>query len=351
MHQKLSAHQVKTRYWHTIIGQDQNVRVQCDVCPRYCRLQEGQRGFCFIRSNQRQSIVLDSYALSSGFAIDPIEKKPLYHFYPGSRVLSFGTAGCNLGCKFCQNWDISTSKEMRRLSVVAKPEQIAHTARREGCLSVAYTYNDPVIFHEYAIDTAQACHEQGILSVAVTAGYQCAEPRVEFYRYMDAANIDLKSFTPEFYKKLTGSRLEPVLETIEYVAHETDTWLELTCLLIPGYNDSETEIRQLCEWVAQHAGVYVPLHFSAFHPRHKMRNTPATTLATLRRARELALEQGLYHVYCGNVRDSESATTYCHRCGQVLIQRNGYQCIPEKLRDNQYCPNCHYRLHGKFFSG
>ncbi|MEW8585178.1 MAG: AmmeMemoRadiSam system radical SAM enzyme, partial [Candidatus Thiodiazotropha sp.] len=251
-----------TKYWHKIDA----ARIQCDLCPRYCRVKEGKQGFCYVRENRQGAIVLNTYGRSSGFCVDPIEKKPLNHFLPGTPIFSFGTAGCNLACKFCQNWDISKSREMDTLADEASPEAIAQTARQLGCRSVAYTYNDPVIFHEYAIDVAKACAEYDIKSVAVTAGYVCAAPREEFYRHMDAANVDLKSFNEAFYHKLTGAHLQPVLDTLIYLKQETGVWVEITTLLIPGENDSDQELNTLSQWVVENLGTEVPLHFTAFHP-------------------------------------------------------------------------------------
>ncbi|MCX8005324.1 MAG: AmmeMemoRadiSam system radical SAM enzyme [Burkholderiaceae bacterium] len=298
------------RWWHRL----DDGRIQCDLCPRDCRLHEGQRGLCFVRQRRGDAMVLTTHGRSSGFCIDPIEKKPLHHFYPGSSVLSFGTAGCNLACKFCQNWDISKSREMDRLMDAASPARIAQVARAYGCRSVAFTYNDPVIFAEYALDTAAACRELGLKAVAVTAGYIHAQPRREFFAAMDAANVDLKGFTEDFYFRLTGAHLAPVLETLEYIAHETDCWLEITTLLIPGHNDADAEIDALTRWIAQTLGTDVPLHFTAFHPDYKMRDVPPTPPATLMRARRIALANGLRYVYTGNVRDPEGGTTYCPGC-------------------------------------
>lgn len=257
---------VPTKYWHRL----EDGRIQCDLCPRYCTLQEGQQGLCFVRARQQDQIVMTTYERSSGFCVDPIEKKPLHHFLPGRLVLSFGTAGCNLACKFCQNGDMSKSREMDRLADEASPETIAQAAVEMGCRNVAYTYNDPVIFHEYAIDVARACRERGIQSVAVTAGYVCDEPRAEFYRYMDAANVDLKGFSERFYHHLTGAHLQPLLETLIYLKHQTTVWLEVTTLLIPGENDSEQELEALTQWVVEQLGPDVPIHFTAFHPDYRM---------------------------------------------------------------------------------
>lgn len=333
-----------TKYWHKL----EDGRVQCDLCPRYCHIKEGKQGFCFVRENFQGAVVLNTYGRSSGFCVDPIEKKPLNHFLPGTPVLSFGTAGCNLGCKFCQNWDISKSREIDTLADEASPETIARAAQSLGCRSVAYTYNDPVIFHEYAIDVAKACKEVDIKSVAVTAGYVCAEPRAEFYRYMDAANVDLKAFSETFYHKLTGSHLEPVLETLKYLKHETKVWLELTTLLIPGENDSEAELEAMSQWVVEELGPDVPMHFSAFHPDWKMRDYPPTPPATLSMARRIALKNGLQYAYVGNVHDPAGDSTYCHQCDALLIGRDWYELSEWNLTATGKCQSCGAACAGVF---
>jgi len=333
-----------TDYWHSL----EDGRVQCDLCPRFCKLHDQQRGLCFIRQNLNQQIVLTSYGRSSGFCIDPIEKKPLNHFYPGSSVLSFGTAGCNLACKFCQNWDMSKSREMDTLMSQAGPISIATAAQNENCKSVAYTYNDPVIFHEYAIDTAQACRELGIKSVAVSAGYVCEQPRAEFYQNMDAANIDLKSFNESFYHKITGSHLQSVLETLKYIKQETNVWLEITTLLIPGENDSEKELQEMTQWVVENLGSNVPMHFSAFHPDWKMRDIPSTPTATLLKARSIAIKNGVNYAYIGNAHNKTADSTYCHHCGELLIGRDWYQLSEWNLDSNGACLNCQTKCAGKF---
>ncbi|RLJ17855.1 AmmeMemoRadiSam system radical SAM enzyme [bacterium endosymbiont of Escarpia laminata] len=327
---------VPTKYWHAL----EDGRVQCDLCPRFCHIKEGRQGFCFVRENRGGEVVLTTYGRSSGFCVDPIEKKPLNHYLPGTPVLSFGTAGCNLACKFCQNWDISKSRETHTLADEASPETIARAALDLGCRSVAYTYNDPVIFHEYAIDVAQACHEVGVQSVAVTAGYVCPEPREAFYRHMDAANIDLKAFTESFYHKLTGSHLQPVLETLQYLKHETSVWFELTTLLIPGENDSETELEEMTQWVVDKLGPDVPMHFSAFHPSWKMMDTPSTPLATLTLARGIAMKNGVRYAYVGNVHDPKGDSTWCHQCGELLIGRDWYQLSDWNLTPEGNCKAC-----------
>ena len=335
---------VPTRYWHAVEGG----RVQCDLCPRFCKIKEGQQGFCFVRENIDNQVKLTTYGRSSGFCVDPIEKKPLNHFLPGTPVLSFGTAGCNLGCTFCQNWDMSKAREMDILADHAPPEVIAKVAKDLGCSSVAYTYNDPVIFLEYAVDVAQACREVDIKSVAVTAGYICEEPREAFFAAMDAANVDLKAFTEQFYKKLCGGHLQPVLETLQYIKHETDVWLELTTLLIPGHNDSEQELGRMTEWVVEKLGPDVPMHFTAFHPSWKLTDVPSTPLATLSRAREIAIVNGVRYAYTGNVRDKSGESTYCHQCGEMLIGRDGYELSDWNLTDDGRCQACGAQCAGLF---
>jgi pyruvate formate lyase activating enzyme len=332
------------RYWHKL----EDGRIQCDLCPRDCKLQEGQRGACFVRARVGDEMVLTTYGRSSGFCVDPIEKKPLNHFYPGSSILSFGTAGCNLACKFCQNWDISKSRDFDRLADLASPEAIARTAQELGCKSVAFTYNDPVIFAEYAMDVADACHEYDIKTVAVTAGYMHAAPRADFYAKMDAANVDLKAFTDEFYVKLTGAHLEPVLDTLRYLKHDTRVWFELTTLLLPDYNDSDHEIGQMCEWIAKELGPDVPLHFTAFHPDYKMTELRPTPPATLTRARHIAHAAGLQHVYTGNVHGTDGGTTLCASCRQPLIVRDWHAIRDYALSEHGACPQCGTPLAGHF---
>jgi len=335
---------VSTRYWHRL----QDGQVQCDLCPRHCHLQEGQRGLCYVRQRLDGEVKLVSYGRSSGFCVDPIEKKPLNHFYPGSGVLSFGTAGCNLACKFCQNWDMSKSREMDTLADSAAPLKLASVAAELDCLSVAFTYNDPVIFLEYAIDVAAACREQGINTVAVTAGYIDPEPRVEFYAAMDAANVDLKAFSERFYSKICGGHLTPVLETLVYIHHETDCWLEITNLLIPGENDSDQELHEMTGWVYDKLGPDVPMHFTAFHPDWKMRDIKKTPPATLTRARKIALENGIRYAYTGNVHDSKGSSSWCHACGELLIERDWYQLGRWNMLENASCANCGTILPGHF---
>jgi pyruvate formate lyase activating enzyme len=332
------------RYWRAL----DETRVVCELCPRLCKLKEGQRGFCFVRQNSGGEVVLTTHGRSSGFCIDPIEKKPLNHFYPGSAVLSFGTAGCNLACKFCQNWSISKSRETDTLADIASPEAIAKAAVKAGCRSVAFTYNDPVIFLEYAVDVAAACREVDVATVAVTAGQICPEPRIEFFNAMDAANVDLKAFTEAFYQRLCGGSLAPVLETLEYLARETEVWVELTTLLIPGENDSEGEIDEMTRWVVDRLGPDVPMHFTAFHPDFKLGDRPPTPARTLTAARKIAQANGVRHAYTGNVIDPSGGSTYCHQCGELLIGRDWYRLGTWNLDRDGRCLACGTRCPGHF---
>lgn len=332
------------RWWHAL----PDGRIQCDLCPRDCKLHEGQRGLCFVRKMEGGQMVLTTYGRSSGFCVDPIEKKPLNHFYPGSSVFSFGTAGCNLACKFCQNWDISKSRETDTMVDQAMPDEIARAAEAAGCKSVAFTYNDPVIFAEYAMDVADACHARGLKTVAVTAGYIHEEPRREFYAKMDAANVDLKAFTDDFYFKLTGARLQPVLDTLVYLKRETDVWFEITTLLIPGHNDSDAELEAMSQWILRELGPEVPLHFSAFHPDWKMQDVPPTPASTLSRARDIALKVGLHYVYTGNVHDTAGGTTACPACHEALIVRDWYRIDHYSVTPDGHCPHCGRAIAGRF---
>ncbi|MFC1536607.1 AmmeMemoRadiSam system radical SAM enzyme [Pseudomonadota bacterium] len=332
------------RYWHKL----DDGRIQCDLCPRDCKLHDAQRGLCFVRKCENEKIVLTTYGRSSGFCVDPIEKKPLNHFYPGSRVFSFGTAGCNLACKFCQNWDISKSREFDRLCDTASPETIARAAVDNGCKSVSFTYNDPIIFLEYAVDSAIACHELDIQTVAVTSGYIHEEARKEFFLHMDAANVDLKAFTEDFYHKQCAGQLQPVLDTLSYLVHETDVWTEITTLLIPNHNDSDEELQKMSRWIADELGPDVPLHFSAFHPDWKMLSIPPTPPETLGRARNIAMDAGLHYVYTGNIHDTSGGTTHCPSCSEPLIVRDWFEILDFHLSDAGKCTKCGTPIAGRF---
>ncbi|MFQ5380775.1 MAG: AmmeMemoRadiSam system radical SAM enzyme [Dehalococcoidia bacterium] len=324
------------RHWQTL----DDGRVRCEVCPRACRLREGQHGLCFVRAREGDRLVLRTYGRSSGFCIDPIEKKPLNHFLPGTPVLSFGTAGCNLVCRFCQNWDISKSQEARTLAVRATPEAVARAARAHGCRSVAFTYNDPTTWFEYAVDIAARCHALGIRTVSVTAGYMSPAARADFYAHVDAANVDLKSFRESFYRELCGGHLAPVLDTLGYLVHETDVWVEITCLLIPGHNDGDEELQAMTRWIDRELGPDVPLHFTAFHPDFRMREGPPTPPRALSRARRIGLENGLHYVYTGNVHDRGGNSTWCPGCGELVIERDWYELGAWNLTGEGTCRRC-----------
>ena len=335
---------VPAEHWSTLA----DGRVQCEMCPRLCKLKEGARGLCFVRAREGDRVVLTTYGRSSGFCIDPIEKKPLNHFLPGTPVLSFGTAGCNLACNFCQNHDISKSSDMDRVQDEAQPETIAAAAERLGCRSVAFTYNDPVIFHEYAADISAACRERGVKTVAVTAGYLTDRARADFFRGIDAANVDLKAFTEDFYWTITKGHLQPVLGTLLYLKHETDVWFEITTLVIPGENDSEREIEAMCAWVVDNLGPDVPMHFSAFHPDYRMLDRPRTPFETLAMARRVALHNGVRYAYTGNVQDLGPQSTYCHVCGTRTIGRDWYELSDWRLSERGACAVCGTATAGVF---
>jgi len=333
-----------TKYWHQL----DDGRIQCDICPRACKLKEGQRGFCFVRAREGNQVVLTTYGLSSGLAVDPIEKKPLNHFLPGTMVYSFGTAGCNLACLFCQNWDISKSRETHILAHRAMPKDIAERAQKYGCDSVAFTYNEPTIFMEYAVDTAKECHKLGIKTVSVTNGYICDEPRKEFYSHIDAANVDLKGFTDKFYRKIIAGTLQPVLDTLYYLKHHTKVWFEITTLLIPGENDSSEEIDKSTKWVVDNLGVDIPMHFTAFHPAWKMLDKPPTPIETIKRARQIAIKNGIRYAYTGNIIDIEGSSTYCHNCKKRIIERHGYTITSYQLTNEGNCKFCNTPCAGVF---
>lgn len=334
---------MKGRYWHKL----EDGRFLCTVCPRACKIRPGQQGFCVVREAQEDGIHLTTYGRSSGFCIDPIEKKPLNHFYPGTSVLSFGTVGCNLGCQFCQNWDISKVREEARLLDHATPEQIAEAAIGAKCRSVAFTYNDPVIFLEYAVDTARACRERDVKTVAVTAGYITEEAREEFFSAFDAANVDLKAFTEDFYAKRCLARLAPVLDTLQFIRAHTGVWLELTTLLIPGENDSAEEIDAMTKWIADNLGTDVPLHFTAFHPDFRMKDIDRTPASSLQRSREIAMRNGLQFVYTGNVHDRQGGSTYCPSCKELLIERDWFEIGAYRMNGNT-CGKCGAAIPGHF---
>ena len=322
------------RWWHP-----EGDALRCELCPHGCRIARGRRGACGVRENREGQLVSLVARTTSGLAVDPIEKKPLYHFLPGSKVLSLGTVGCTLRCRFCQNWTISQAGTIDGLSSVG-PQELVTLALAEGCPSVAFTYNEPAVFAEWALEAAEACHAGGLAAVAVSAGFFQPEAALQFFGAMDAANIDLKAFSDGFYRRLCGASLAPVLETLEIIRHRTRCWLEVTTLLIPGENDTDVEIRNLCRWVVRALGPDVPVHFSAFHPDHRMRSVPATPRRTVARARTIGLEQGLRFVYSGNVADLEGSTTRCPHCQTTLVTRDGFRVNESRWSDPGVCPGC-----------
>jgi pyruvate formate lyase activating enzyme len=332
-------------WWRT----EQDGKILCTLCPRFCRMSAGQAGFCYIRKNIDGKLYSLGYGQSTGFAVDPIEKKPLNHFLPGTGILSFGTAGCNLGCRFCQNWSISKAKLDEAQSLSAAPERVVQLALQERVPSIAFTYNDPVIWGEFAIDVSRIARAHGLNSVMVTAGYITPEARAEVFRYIDAANVDLKAFTERFYHKITFSHLAPVLDTLKWLKNETQIWFEITNLMIPGENDEPDETRRLCDWIVENLGDSVPLHFTAFHPDFKLMDKPATPPATLKRARRIALSAGIKFCYVGNVYDDEGQSTYCPACGAVLIRRSWHDIVEYHLQENR-C-GCGAEIPGKFTTG
>jgi pyruvate formate lyase activating enzyme len=325
-------------------------KLLCILCPRYCLIGEGQAGFCYIRQNHGGQLWSAGYGRSTGFAVDPIEKKPLNHYLPGELVLSFGTAGCNLGCKFCQNWDISKARMNQHASEVATPDDIVALALRAGCAGIAYTYNDPVIWAEFVIDTARAARAAGLANVFVTAGYVTPEARGDIFEHIDATNVDLKAFTEDFYHRVTFAHLEPVLDTLVWLKRETRVWTEITTLLIPGLNDGDDEIARECDWILEHLGPDVPLHFTAFHPDFRMTDRPRTPASTLTRARAVARRLGIRHCYVGNVHDAEGQTTFCPGCGAALIVRD-WHAIRLYHLDGNRCPDCGAAVPGRFHPG
>jgi len=326
---------------------DAEEKLLCTLCPRYCKIGDKQPGFCYIRQNHGGILYTLGYGHPTGFAVDPIEKKPPNHFLPGSSILSFGTAGCNLGCKFCQNWSTSKAKIDELNSLTASPEEVVQLAIKHSTPSIAFTYNDPTIFGEYVIDISKIAKEENIKSVMVTAGYIDKEARKDVYKYIDAANVDLKAFTENFYWKNTSSHLQDILDTLIWLKNETDVWIELTTLLIPGENDSREEIKKECDWILKNLGDSVPLHFTAFHPDFKMRDKEMTAAKTLTAARKAAMRMGLKYVYVGNVHNTEGQTTYCPNCNEKLIKRNWHSVISDNIVNGR-CSNCKTSIAGTF---
>lgn len=333
----------EAKWWHL----NERGKILCTLCPRYCQIGNGQQGFCYIRQNINNKLYTLGYGKPTGFGIDPIEKKPLNHFLPGTSVLSFGTAGCNLGCKFCQNWSISKARLDEINSVSAKPEDVISLAKKHSTPSIAFTYNDPTIFGEYVIDISEIAQQEKIKTVMVTAGYIDKEARKDVYKNIDAANVDLKAFTEKFYYKNTFSHLNEILDTLIWLKNETNIWIELTTLLIPDENDSDDELKNECDWILENLGDNIPLHFTAFHPDFKMRNKKATSHSTLLRAKNIAQKSGIKFCYLGNVNDKKNQSTYCADCGSLLIERDWYSIQKINLYQNK-CGKCGKTLPGKF---
>ncbi len=321
-------------------------RVHCFLCPRHCRLRDGQAGFCSIRANRDGRLRLLTYGAPAAVHVDPIEKKPLYHFLPGSPVLSLGTVGCNLGCSCCQNWDLSRSRPDEVVARRLAPDEVVALARRHGCPSIAFTYNEPTIWAEYVLDVCAAARRHGLATVMVTNGYVTPEAFHDLYDAIDAANVDLKALSEDFYRRRTVAHLAPVLDTLRRLAAETQVWVEVTNLVIPTLNDDPGDLRRLADWVLAHLGPDVPLHFSAFHPDHELRHLPATPPETLHAARRIARETGLHHVYEGNVHGAGSHTL-CPGCGQPLIRRSWHEVLENRLVDGR-CPDCGTDIPGRW---
>ncbi|MDR1485749.1 MAG: AmmeMemoRadiSam system radical SAM enzyme [Planctomycetaceae bacterium] len=360
--------------------------MNCTICPRHCFIPAGKSGFCGTRRNSRQNsansttkknnnnndenngeIFSIAYGKNTGLVVDPVEKKPFYHFYPGSKTLSLGSIGCNLDCKFCQNFSISRSVDDSIL-VESSPSDVVNAAKQNGCRSIAFTYNEPVIWLEYVIDIAKEAHKAGLLTVAVTNGYISQEWREKFFENIDAANVDLKSFSDNFYREYCSASLEPVKETLCYLAQKNKianknvsgincndnsirgTWFEVTTLLIPELNDSERETAELSDWFFANLGAEVPLHFSAFRPADRMRTIPPTPPKTLFRSRNIATAAGLKYVYTGNINDPEGQTTFCPQCKQSIISRNRFNVTEYLIDEDQCCRYCGQTIAGKFES-
>jgi pyruvate formate lyase activating enzyme len=331
------------RWWRTL----SDGRIHCYLCPRQCHIGEGQHGFCFIRENVGGELVQLGYGRPAALAVDPIEKKPLFHFHPGSRVLSLGTAGCNLGCQFCQNFDMSKARSMQEDSSCMSPKQIVNLAIARDAPAIAFTYNEPTIWAEFVIDIAKMAHAAGLRTVMVSNGYISREAFSEVYEHIDAANIDLKGYSEEFYSKVTLSHLAPVLDTLRWLRRETSVWFEITNLIIPGLNDSREDTNELCEWVLGELGNDVPLHFTAFHPDFKMLDREPTPPETILRAREEALAAGLKYVYAGNILTRDGGNTQCPNCSRTLIRRSWHR-IEEIAIVNGRCRNCNTEIAGEF---
>ncbi|MDI6849512.1 MAG: AmmeMemoRadiSam system radical SAM enzyme [Candidatus Saccharicenans sp.] len=325
---------VEARYYRKLPDRE----IKCDLCPRFCRLGDKERGFCGVRENQDGRYYTLVYGQVASLNVDPIEKKPFFHFLPGSGAFSLATAGCNLSCKFCQNWEISQMRPEQVKSVSLSPEALVASCERYDCPVIAYTYTEPVIFFEYMFDSSQLARKKGLRNVVVTAGYINPEPLADLLRVVDAVKVDLKAFNQKFYSEYVRGELQPVLQTIKQIAR-SGTWLEIVYLVIPTLNDNPAEIRDMCRYLKEEIGPDYPVHFSRFHPMYLVKNLPPTPVSTLERLREAALAEGLHYVYVGNVPGHPGENTYCPKCGNLIIERYGYVIRKKELSGNKcrYC--------------
>ncbi len=321
-----------------------NKIVQCELCPHFCTLKLGERGKCHVRENQNGKLISLIYSKPCSFALDPIEKKPLYHFFPGEMALSIATPGCNLRCKHCQNWEISQSPPEKIPSMNISPKKIIKEAKKKNVKIISYTYTEPTIFYEYMLDTAKLAKKSGIKNTLISNGFINPLPLKLLCKFIDGANIDLKSIKDDFYKKICSGRVEPILESLKILKKEK-VWLEITNLLIPTLNDSEGDIKELVEWIRKNLGIGVPLHFTAFYPCYELSNLPSTSLDTLRKARKIALDAGLKHIYTGNIPDHEGNITFCPKCKKPLIIRKGFSVVENKIKKSK-CPYCQEKIDG-----
>ncbi len=320
------------------------LQVQCELCPKNCLIEPGQSGECRVRINIDGVLRTVVYGYPCSISVDPVEKKPLFHFLPGTPILSIATVGCNLHCRNCQNWEISQANPEDTPAAFCPPERLVQLTREQACPSIAYTYTEPIIYYEYTYDSAKLAREAGMRNVLVTAGYVNEEPWRQLLEYVDAANIDLKALSDEFYQRICSATLKPVQDAL-VAAKASGALVEVTHLIIPTLNDRSEQLRQLSRWIKTNMGAETPLHFSRFFPKYKMLNLPPTSLETLDTAREIAMEEGLQYVYIGNIRSKEGQNTYCPECERLLIERSGYTILQNNLKDGR-CPDCSKEIYG-----
>jgi len=320
-------------------------KVCCNLCAHYCTITDGKQGVCHVRENRDGTLYSMVYGRAIARHVDPMEKKPLFHFYPGSTAYSIGTPGCNFHCQWCQNWEISQMPREQHFIMgdEATPEQIVYDAKRAGCRSIAYTYTEPTIFFEYAYDTARLAHENGLTNIYITNGYMTEEMLETFHPYLDAANVDLKAFRDTTYQKYVGARLQPVLNSLKTMK-QLGIWIEVTTLVIPDINDDPIELRDAADFVVDELGEETPWHISRFFPSYKMTDVPPTPVTTLQKARDIGLEAGLRYVYEGNI--PGEVNTLCHACGHLLIRRSGYSILENHVGQDGCCPHCSTQVAG-----